>query len=143
MTELNERQMALYEYMIKQSKNCEEINRFILMGDLDKWYRRKSEQCPITNSAAYRTLRADIEAINKSTAQYVILSILKSGKIYGYKLATSTDEIMKQADKLSVEALRLLQKAALLRKKAKNNGQVRFASDDVKEIRSEYGNKMD
>lgn len=143
MTELNERQMALYEYMVKQSKNCEEINRFILMGDLDEWYRRKSEHCPITNSAAYRTLRADIEAINKSTAQYVILSILKSGKIYGYKLATSTDEIMKQADKLSVEALRLLQKAALLRKKAKNNGQVRFASDDVKEIRSEYGNKVD
>ena len=144
MTELNERQIALYAYMLQQSTKGNQVNRNNLMRDLDGFYNRSAEQSSVSNSTAFRTLRKDIEAINKSSAQYVILSVLKDGKMYGYRLAESTDEIMKQAEKLSAEALRLLQKASLLRKKAKNNGQVRIASEtEVKEIKAEYGNKVD
>lgn len=127
--EINERQMALYQYLTRKMANTDYVSKHLLMMDLDGWYNRSKENCSINNSSAYRTLRKDIEAINKSSAQYVILSHKEKGKLVGYKLATKNEEIAMQAERLQRQALRLLVKARELNKKAKNNGQVRFKGD--------------
>lgn len=138
MTKLNDRQMALYNYLVRKMEGTDYVTKHLLMLDLDGWYNRSEEKGTIHNSSAYRTLRKDIEVINQSTAQYVILPYKENKKLVGYKLATSNDEISKQADKLGREALRLWKRARELRRKARNNGQVRFASGSkTKEIRSE------
>lgn len=139
MNELNERQIALYSYMLNATNYVKEVNRFILMHDLDNYYERSKEHCSIANSHAYRTLRKDIEAINKSTAQYVILSVRKGGKMFGYKLANSGDEIIRQARRLQAAAFRKLVMASKLLHKDGNDGQVRFSPEmEAKEINATW-----
>lgn len=134
--ELNERQLALYRYMTEKMQKTPYISKFILMIDLDNYYHRSEELNAMVNSTAYRTLRKDIETINKSTAQYVILPHKEKGKLIGYKLATKNEEIAEQAERLQHQAIRLWIKARELHKKAMNNGQIRMTGNGEKEIRS-------
>lgn len=137
MTELNERQLELYKYLVEEQYFHNYTTKISLMRDLDNLYHRSQENNSPQNSTAYRHLRADIEAINKSNAQYVVLSVKEGGKLKGYKLANRNDEIVRQADKLHKQAMRLLEKESALRRKVKNDGQVRIASEDsTREINS-------
>lgn len=137
--ELNERQMALYSYLVKKMESTDYVPHYKLMIDLEEWYHRYEEEkrfISVANSSAYRTLRSDIQDINRSTAQYVILSHLEKGKLEGYKLASKVEEIQKQARKHQLMAIRHWLIARDLNKKARNNGQVRFASNGEKEIKA-------
>lgn len=137
--ELNDRQLALYSYLIDNSQT-EYVSKYMIMHYLDKYYGRDEELMrgiPDYNSSAYRTLRSDIEKINKSSAQYVILSHIEKGQLKGYKLATKNEQIARQAEKLQHQALRLLVKARELNRKARNNGQIRMTGNGTKEIKSE------
>lgn len=133
--ELNERQMALYEYMVS-NKDYPFVSKVRLMIDLDEWYRRSKEKTSPYNSTAYRLLRRDIEEINRSSAQYVILSKKAGKELVGYKLAFNNEEILKKADSLTKRAIRAWIKAAELRRKARNNGQIRMSGSGEKEIHS-------
>lgn len=138
MTELTERQFTLYNYLIEKMENEKYVTPVKVLIDLDEWYGRSKERNSPHNSGAYRRLRKDIEEINKSSAQYVILSHKEQRKLIGYKLADRNEDIIKQADAIHAKVLRLLQTERKLRKKAGNNGQIRIASgSEVKEIRSE------
>lgn len=138
MTELNERQLTLYNYLIKQMQDADHVRHIKLMIDLDEWYHRSKERNSLYNSTAYRRLRKDIDTINKSSAQYAILSYKEKNKLIGYKLADRNEDIIKQADLIHAKVLRLLKLERKLRKKAGNNGQLRIASgSETKEIRSE------
>lgn len=137
--ELNDRQLALYSYLIDNSQT-EYVSKYMIMHYLDKYYGRDEELMrgiPDYNSSAYRTLRSDIEKINKSSAQFVILSHIEKGRLAGYKLAKKNEQIAQQAEKLQRQALRLLVKARELNKKARNNGQIRMTGNGTKEIKSE------
>lgn len=137
MAELNKRQIELYNYLFRQMQHTEYVSKFILMLDLEEYYHRHEETNSIHNSAAYRLLRRDIEKINNSTAQYVIVSYKEKGKLVGYKLASSNQEINDLAEKKQRKAKKELAKARRLHKKAMNNGQLRFASGSTtKEIKS-------
>lgn len=137
--ELNERQLALYHYMCREMAHAPFIDKYALMNDLNSYYHRCDENSDIHNSSAYRRLREDIEAINDSSAQYVILSHKINGRLAGYKLATKNEQIAAQALKLQLQGIRMLEKARLLAKKARNNGQVRFANEvETKEIKTEF-----
>lgn len=137
--ELNERQLALYSYLTANSHQ-EYVGKYYLMAALEKYYGREEELSrgiPDYNSSAFRTLRSDIAKINKSSAQYVILSHIEDGKLKGYKLATRNEQIAKQAEKLQRQAIKMLALARELHRKARNNGQVRMNATGTKEIRSE------
>ena len=129
---LNDRALALYKYLLE--------NHIAFLGDimkdLDELYMRSLERTTEYNSTAYRQLRRDIEEINNSNAQHVVLPIKKSGKVYGYKLANTNEAILEKADNYHQRALRYLRKEYALRKKVKNDGQLRLSRDDVKVIRS-------
>lgn len=129
---LNDRALALYKYLLESHKaNLEDI-----MRDLDELYMRSLERTTEHNSTAYRQLRRDIEEINNSNAQYVVLPLKKSGKVYGYRLADTNEAILVKADNYHQRALRMLRKEYALRKKAKNNDQLRMTRDGLSVIRS-------
>lgn len=126
MTTLNERQLALYKYM---NDHTGIINRFVLMVDMEKWYHRQHETSNIQNSSAYRLLRRDIVAINKSNAQYTIVPVKVKGKLLGYKLADAKEEVQKEIDRLRSTAFKKMLRAAILAKKLRNDGQIRIAGE--------------
>lgn len=129
---INERALELYKYLLEtQRANLEDI-----MRDLDHLYKRSEEHSTEHNSTAYRRLRKDIEEINKSNAQYVILPIKNSGRTYGYRLAESNEAILEMAKNYHNRALRYMRKEYALKRKAQNNDQLRMTRDGVTVIRS-------
>lgn len=106
------------------------------MRELDEIYHRSEETSTMRNSTAHRQLRKDVEEINNSNSQYAILPMKENGKTYGYRLADSNEAILERADNYHQRALRYLRKEYALRKKVKNDGQLRMSRDDVKVIRS-------
>ena len=129
---LNNRALMLYKYLLETQK----ATLTEIMSDLDEIYHRSEETTSKHYSSAHRQLRKDIENINKSNAQYAILPMKDKGKTYGYRLADSNEAILERAENYHQRALRYLRKEYALRKKVKNDGQLRLSRDDVKVIRS-------
>ena len=129
---INDSALELYRYLLERHRaSLEEI-----MRELDNFYKRSEERSSVYNSTAHRQLRKDIEEINKSNAQYVILPIKDEGKTIGYRLADSNEAILERADNYHQRALKMLRQEYALRKKAKNNDQLRMTRDGVAVIRS-------
>lgn len=129
---LNDRALALYKYLLESKR------AFLgeIMEDLDNYYKRSEERTDKHNSSALRKLRKDVVDVNDSNSQYAILPIKEKGKTVGYRLADSTEAILERADNYHQRALRMLRKEYALRKKAKNNAQLRMTRDGVTVIRS-------
>lgn len=133
---LNTRQLDLYKFFIEHDFSSLEGIFF----RLDKYYDRASETCVIANSTAYRLLRKDIEDINLSNSQYAILPMKEKGRVVGYKLAEKNEEILSRADNYHQRAMRYLQKEKELRKKVRNDNQVRIANEtELKIIKATKG----
>lgn len=138
--ELKQRQVELYQYMVF-NKNFHPYQSLVrIMIDLDHLYHRKEEKSAPINSTAYRQLRGDIEAINKSTSQYAIVSVKEKGKLKGYKVAERNTEILKAAEKHKNRALREFKRYWALVEKVSNDGQMRIAGEStLAEIKSTIG----
>lgn len=129
---LNDRAIELYKYLLERQR----ATLPMIMRELDEIYHRSEEASTMRNSTAHRQLRKDVEEINNSNSQYAILPMKENGKTYGYRLADSNEAILERADNYHQRALRYLRKEYALRKKVKNDGQLRMSRDDVKVIRS-------
>lgn len=129
---LNDRAIELYKYLLERQR----ATLPMIMRELDEIYHRSEEASTMRNSTAHRQLRKDVEEINNSNSQYAILPMKEYGKTYGYRLADSNEAILERADNYHQRALRYLRKEYALRKKVKNDGQLRMSRDDVKVIRS-------
>ncbi len=129
---LNDRALALYKYLLERQR----ATLPMIMRELDEIYHRSEEASTMRNSTAHRQLRKDVEEINNSNSQYAILPMKEKGKTYGYRLADSNEANLERADNYHQRALRYLRKEYALRKKVKNDGQLRMSRDDVKVIRS-------
>ena len=130
--QLNDRALELYKYLLERQR----ATLPMIMRELDEIYHRSTENSTIRNSTAHRQLRKDVEEINNSNSQYAVLPMKENGKTYGYRLADSNEAILERADNYHQRALRYLRKEYALRKKVKNDGQLRLSRDDVKVIRS-------
>lgn len=133
---LNNRALVLYKYFLE----TQQATLTKIMSDLEEIYHRAEETTSEHYSSAHRKLRKDIENINKSNAQYAILPMKEKGKTYGYRLAESNEAILDRADNYHQRALRYLRKEYALRKKAKNDNQLRMSKDGIKVIRSVVDN---
>lgn len=129
---LNDRALALYKYLLERQR----ATLPMIMRELDEIYHRSEETSTMRNSTAHRQLRKDVEEINNSNSQYAILPMKEKGKTYGYRLADSNEAILERADNYHQRALRYLRKEYALRKKARNNDQLRMTRDGVTVIRS-------
>lgn len=129
---LNDRAIELYKYLLERQR----ATLPMIMRELDEIYHRSEETSTMRNSTAHRQLRKDVEEINNSNSQYAILPMKENGKTYGYRLADSNEAILERADNYHQRALRYLRKEYALRKKVKNDGQLRMSRDDVKVIKS-------
>lgn len=133
---LNERQLDLYKFFVENDYSSLE-GIFFRLGE---YYDRASETSSMANSTAYRLLRKDIEVINLSNSQYAILPMKTKGKVMGYKLAERNEEITSRADNYHQRAMRYLQKEKELRKKVRNDNQVRIANEtELKIIKATKG----
>lgn len=129
---LNDRALALYIYLLERQR----ATLPMIMRELDEIYHRSEETSTMRNSTAHRQLRKDVEEINNSNSQYAILPMKENGKTYGYRLADSNEAILERADNYHQRALRYLRKEYALRKKARNNDQLRMTRDGVTVVRS-------
>ena len=129
---LSDRALALYKYLLESKR------AFLgeIMEDLDNLYKRSEERTDKHNSSALRKLRKDVVEVNDSNSQHAIIPIKENGKTVGYRLADSNEAILERADNYHQRALRMLRKEYALRKKAKNNAQLRMTRDGVTVIRS-------
>ena len=134
--QLNDRAIELYKYLLERQR----ATLPMIMRELDEIYHRSEERSTVRNSTAHRQLRKDVEEINNSNSQYAVLPMKENGKTYGYRLADSNEAILDRADNYHQRALRYLRKEYALRKKVKNDGQLRLSRDDVKVIRSVVDN---
>ena len=129
---LSDRALALYKYLLERQR----ATLPMIMRELDEIYHRSEETSTMRNSTAHRQLRKDVEEINNSNSQYAILPMKENGKTYGYRLADSNEAILERADNYHQRALRYLRKEYALRKKARNNDQLRMTRDGVTVVRS-------
>lgn len=129
---LSDRALALYKYLLESKR------AFLgeIMEDLDNYYKRSEERTDKHNSSALRKLRKDVVEVNDSNSQHAIIPIKENGKTVGYRLADSNEAILERADNYHQRALRMLRKEYALRKKARNNAQLRMTRDGVTVIRS-------
>lgn len=139
---LNDRQVMLYGFIC----NMTAYDGFAYLKDIAlavygnfKPLSEYTSRSDWRNQHSLKALQSDVLAINKSDAEKRVVPVKHSGKLIGYKIADAED-LDKRIEKYKREALNKWIKARELELARKNNGQLRYTSEDrLKEIKAYLG----
>lgn len=130
MQGLNDRQQALYEYLLTKAKNNEWVKRVQILQDLKSAYGYNGDI--LYYSSAAHALTEDIQKLNynPNIEKIIIYSADK-----GIKIANKEEANSFLANNLK-SVLMKLDRHQIMQRKVDRDGQLSFQNDRVKQIKS-------
>lgn len=131
MKELNNRQIRLYDYLLKKYDEDRYISKSEICRDLPMEYPRHLEyhNNEGNKSSAYASISKDIRELNENDdITHIIVSSRKGFKIANY------EETIAYILRKHKSALRLLVDSNKLKKKLVKDNQMYFDNEEIKEV---------